>query len=278
LDVHSFPTRRSSDLDGTRLALSVATEQPATRDIWVRDLARGVSSRLTFDPSDDIWPVWSPDGSRIAFANNRSGEFRCYVRAANGIGSEDSLGHAKGGHAGPTDWSGAANTLVASRLGLQGWDIWIQPAEGRQPPRPFLQSPFHERWGRLSPDGRWLAYVSNESARNEVYVVPYPGPGGKWQVSTAGGSFPQWRADGKEIFFQSADQTLMAVDVTASATFQVGVPRALFKTTLTEGGYAGYRWAPSRDGQRFLVNTPAGAVAAGRFIVVTDWTAELEKR
>ena len=108
--------------------------------------------------------------------------------------------------------------------------------------------------------------------------MPFPGPGVKWQVSTAGGTFPQWRADGRELFFQSPDQGIQGVDVRGDATFQVGLPKLLFKTALTEGGYAGYRWAPSRDGQRFLVNTPAGAVSAGRLVVVTDWTTELKRR
>ncbi len=264
--------------DGARVALSIATEQPPTLDIWVRDLARGVSSRLTFDPSDEILPVWSPDGTRIVYASNRAGEFRPYLKAANGVGSEDSLPHLAGGHEAPTDWSAAANTIVTSRLGPQGWDVWVQPTDRRQAPKPFLQSPFFERWGRLSPDGRWLAYMSNESGRAEIYVVPFPGPGGKWQVSTAGGTLPMWRADGKELFFQAADRSIMAVDVRAGDTFEVGVPKALFRLPLTEGTYQGYRWAPTRDGQRFLVNTPAGSVAESRFIVVTNWTADLAHR
>ena len=265
--------------DGARVALSVVSGQLATRDIWVRDLVRGVNSRLTFDPGDEIAPAWSPDGSRIAFCRIRGGMARCYVKAANGVGAEDSLAYTPGSFEAPFDWSGATKTLVIAHITPPiHWDIWVMPADGRQAPRPFLQSPFDERGGRLSPDGRWLAYASNESGHDEAYVVPYPGPGGKWQISTAGGSFPQWRADGKELFFQGADQSIMAVDVRAGTTFQAGVPKPLFRTALTEGRYPGYRWAVSRAGQRFLVNTPSGVAAAGRFIVVLNWTAELKGR
>jgi Tol biopolymer transport system component len=265
--------------DETRVALCMATEQPPTRDIWVRDLARGVSSRLTFDPGDEIAPAWSPDGSRLAYAKIRSADMSIYVKAASGVGAEDSLAHIPNSYEAPYQWSGAANTIVLAHMGPSGqWDVWVMPADGRQAPRPFLQSTFREFAGRLSPDGRWLAYHSDESGHDEVYVVPYPGPGGKWQVSTAGGSAPQWRADGKELFFHGADQSIMAVDVHAGATFEMGVPKPLFKTALTRGAYAGYRWAVSRDGQRFLLSTPSGAAAAGRFIVVTNWTEELQRK
>jgi serine/threonine protein kinase len=265
--------------DETRVALSIATEQPPTRDIWVRDLVRGVSSRLTFDPGDELAPAWSPDGDRLAYAKIGVGGMQIYAKAASGVGSEDSLAHTPGSLEAPFQWSGAANTIVLAHMGPSGqWDIYVMPADGRQAPRPFLQSPFREMGGRLSPDGQWLAYTSNETGRSEVCVVPYPGPGGKWQISTAGGDAPLWRADGRELFFQGADQSIMAVDVRAGATFEVGVPKLLFKTPLTGGAYAGYRWAVSRDGQRFLINTPSGAVTEGRLVVVTNWTTELRRR
>ena len=265
--------------DGARVAVSIVGEQPSQRDIWVRDLRRGVSSRLTFDPGDEFAPVWSPDGNRIAYGALRGDEIHCYVRSAWG-GAEDSLGRAAGFYEGPFGWSGAANILTISHVtATNHWDVYALSPEGRQPPRPLLQSPFNERAGRLSPDGRWLAYSSDESGRDEVYVVPYPGPGPKIRISTGGGEAPQWRGDGKELFFQGPDQSMLAADIRAGTTFVAGTPKILFRIPLAAPGlYRGYRCAPSPDGQRFLVNASSGEATAGRFIVATNWTSELKKK
>jgi len=264
--------------DGTRAALSVVAAQSDERDIWVRDLSRGVSTRLTFEPGDELAPAWSPDGTRIAYAAYRGGAMHCYVRSAWG-GAEDSLGRTPGFYEAPVAWSGAADVITIAQVNaVNRWDAGVLPPGGRQPPRPVLRSPFDERGARLSPDGCWLAYSSDESGRFEIYVVPYPGLGPKLQVSTAGGEVPLWRADGRELFFQRADRDIQAVDVRAGATFEVGAPRTLFEMPLTGGGYRGYRWAVSRDGQRFLVNTPTEEVSASRLIVVTNWTTELRRK
>jgi eukaryotic-like serine/threonine-protein kinase len=264
--------------DGTRAALSIVAEPSNERDIWVRDLVRGVSSRSTFEPGDELAPAWSPDGRRIAYAGYRGDEMRCYVRSAWGGGAEDSLGCTPGFYEAPFSWSGAANVIVIAHVdNFNHWDIGALSPEGRQPPRPLLQSPFNKGGGQISPDGRWLAYASDESGSFEVYVVPYPGPGPKVQVTTAGGQAPLWRRDGKELFFQT-NQGISSADVRAGATFDVGAPKALFAIEFTASAYRGYRWAVSNDGQRFLVNTPSGAAAAGRFVVVTNWTTELGRR
>jgi Tol biopolymer transport system component len=264
--------------DGARAALSVVAEPSSERDLWVRDLARGVSSRLTFEPGDELAPAWSPDGGRIAYGAIRDGGMRCYVRSAWGGDAVDTLGHTPGYYEGPFDWSEAANVITISHISpLNRWDAYVLSPEGRQPPRPLLAGPFNEAAARLSPDGRWLAYVSNESGREEIYVVPHPGPGPKVQVTTAGGSAPQWRGDGRELFF-STGSGIAAVDVRAGATFAVGAPKSLVTIEFTGGEYRGYRWSPTRDGQRFLVNTPSGTTAAGRFVVVTNWPAEIGRR
>ncbi len=266
--------------DGTRAALGILAGPANEVDLWVRDLVRGVSTRLTFEAGDEIAPAWSPGGDRIAYGGYRNGRMRCYIRSAWGGGTEDSLGHTPGFYEAPYGWSRAANVITISSVsGVNRWDLAALSPEGRQPPRPLLNGPFNEGGGRVSPDGRWLAYVSNESGREEVYIVPYPGPGPKIRVSTAGGSAPQWREDGRELFFEGADQSIMAVDVRGGAAVEVGAPRLLFRATLAIGGfYRAYRWAPTGDGQRFLVNTPTGEVATGRLLVVTNLATELVRK
>jgi Tol biopolymer transport system component len=266
--------------DGTRAALGVPTGPSGELDLWVRDLVRGVSTRLTFEAGDEMAPAWSPDGDRIAYGGYRNGQMRCYIRSAWGGGTEDSLGHAPGFYEAPYGWSRAANVLTISHVsGLNRWDVATLSPEGRQPPQPLLNGPFNEAGARISPDGRWLVYMSNESGREEVYLVPYPGPGPKVRVSTAGGSAPQWRGDGGELYFEGADQGIMAVDVRGGTSLELGTPRLLFRPTLPVGGfYRAYRWSPSRDGQRFLVNAATAEATARRFVVVTNLATELGRK
>jgi Tol biopolymer transport system component len=266
-------------LDGTRVAVCIVDTRSNHEDIWVRQFARGVTSRLTFEKNDEVWPVWSPDGSRVAYAATPATEFRTFTKPASGVGGEDSLGHVLGGPEGPTDWSRDGRWIVtARRAGPTLWDIWVHATGGGSKPEPLIQTPFSERNARLSPDGRWLAYSSNESGRNEIYVQAFPVPGGKWQVSNGGGTQPQWRGDGKELFYRALDQSITAVPVTTGATFEVGTPVALFKTPLVEVGYLGYRWAVTEDGQRFLLNVPVGGGSGARFAIVGNWTEELKKK
>jgi eukaryotic-like serine/threonine-protein kinase len=258
--------------DGRRVAVSILGDQPPTRDIWVRDLVRGTSSRLTLDPGDEYCPIWSPDGTRIAYSV-RSTTY-LMIKSVDGT-RVDSLS------VGTIvtrlyDWSGPTNTILVGTMSGTNSDIWAVSADGRQPPRPILRTPFTEMAGRISPDGRWLAYASNESGRLEIYVVPYPGPGGRWQISTSGGNYPRWRADGNEIFFEALEGGMMSVDVHVGTTFEPGMPKRLFKATLA--GFNGYAWAVSRDGQRFLMNTRAGESLPCRLVVATNWTTELGKR
>jgi Tol biopolymer transport system component len=263
--------------DDNRIALTVISGQPIQSDIFIRDLERGTTSRLTFDPADEIWPVWSPDGHRVAFTTARFGEFRSMVKAASGVGTEDSLQKVPGNE-GPTDWSRDGRTLVTAAIGPQNWDVLAQPLDRSAPHRTVIQTPFAERDGALSPNGRWLAYSSNESGRREVYVVPFPGPGGKWQVSPNGGDFPAWSADGTELFYRTVDQILTVVSVSGTENLVLGTPEPLFRANTLPYGRGGRRWDVTADGQRFLICMPVGAATLSRLTVVTEWTSELQKK
>jgi Tol biopolymer transport system component len=153
-------------------------------------------------------------------------------------------------------------------------DIWIQPLDGSGKPSAFVASQFDENYARFSPDGKWIAYTGQESGQAQIYVVPFPGPGGKWQVSSTGGSFPKWRADGRELFYISPDGTMMSVAVDGTtAAFRAETPQALFHAPLAS--FVGYQYAVTKDGQRFLVNTAVPTPLP--VTVVSDWTAALKK-
>ncbi len=192
--------------DGSRLALGIRDPAVQTRDIWVFDLARGTSTKLTFDPKDDFNPVWSPDGSRIAFSSDRRGARNLYIKSASGTGDEELLLESDR-NKNAEDWSRDGRWLAYNEAAPgAGNDIWTLSLDTRQP-RPFLQTRFNEDEASFSPDGKWIAYRSAESGRSEVYVQPFaeeaPGAAGKWVVSNAGGLEPQWRGDGKELFYTS---------------------------------------------------------------------------
>jgi hypothetical protein len=154
------------------------------------------------------------------------------------------------------------------------------PLFGDRKPLPFLQMPYNEAYGQFSPDGRWVAYLSNESGRDEVYVAPFPRPAGKWQVSTTGGVAPRWRRDGKEIFYVAPDNKLMAAAVSGQASaFEVGAVQPLFEIHRNGpviGGYLGYNYDVAADGQRFLVNT-VGEQAAAPLTLIVNWQAGIRK-
>jgi Tol biopolymer transport system component len=263
--------------DGTRLAYGFA-EKSGSQDIWVRDLKRDIASRLTFNPRNDMWPVWSPDGRRIAFSTDRDGHAAVMVRDASGTGNEQLLYAADDAETAPDDWSRdgrqlAFDVLPASRR----FDIKTLSMEGTSKPVDYLVSDGSEHSARFSPDGRFVAYASNESGTNEVYVQTFPPSGGKWQISSGGGVQPKWRGDGKEIFFLSPDDTMRAVPVSIGATFEPGVPKALFKRAIERGVAPRSRYTVTPDGQRFIVNAARVASQSAPFAVVLNWPATLTK-
>ncbi len=263
--------------DGHQVAADLLDTKSNNRDIWIYDLGRGIRTRFTFDPKDDRIPVWSPDGKQLVFASDRKAPMNIYRRASSGITPEELLLGGKG-DVRPSDWSSDGKFILY-------WindprtddDVWVLPLTGDQKPIPIVQTSFSEWNARFSPDGRWISYTSNESSQNEVYVVPFPGPGPKWQVSVGGGGYARWRRDGKEMYYRSLDAKIMAAEVNAGdGKFEVRNVHALFQTRFASGGNDSYD--VTADGQKFLIITSSEGVAAPSLTVVINWDAEVKKK
>jgi eukaryotic-like serine/threonine-protein kinase len=252
--------------DDRKLALAIRGA------IWVRDLARGTLSRLTNGPAH-CCPVWAPDGSRIAF---RKGQQDLAVVPASGAAPEASL-FADGATNTPTQWAPDGRAIVYQSIGRNRVDTMLLPLAEPRTPQPVLQSPFNEEQAQLSPDGRWIAFTSDESGRSEVYVQDFPALTEKWLISTNGGADPQWRADGAELFFIGPDLRLMAVSIRSGKTFEPGIPVALFQTRVTGLTDVRTHYQVSRDGQRFLVNTTGPADRGAAVQLVVNWHAAMRQ-
>ena len=267
--------------DGKQLAIDRA--ESSGRDLWLMDLSRGTSTRLTFHPAFDWMPAWSPDGTRLHFVSDRDGLANLYEKAANGLGEEVKIlkgGGRKHHLASSADGRFLAFQVTAERLGRGGprssageskSDVWVMPLFGDRKSFPVLQTPFADADPRFSPDGRWLAYASDETGRREVYVQSFPTGRGKWQISTEGCSDPRWREDGRELFYRS-NRMLMAAPVSAGESFEAGTPIVLFDTK--SGAHV---FAPDASGERFLILAPTGKEAPP-MTVLLDWTSRLEKK
>jgi eukaryotic-like serine/threonine-protein kinase len=260
--------------DGKRLAVSRLDPATITRNIWVLDLARGVSSRFTFDKADETNPLWSPDGSRIAFSSARKGPGLrdIFWKASGGAAAEELLLEDAGDKA-VEAWS-ADGKLLLYNVGSR--DTYAVPVSGDRKPYPVLKASFPQDHASLSPDGHWLAYVSQESGRREVFVQTFPPAGGKWQISNGGGTEPSWRRDGKELFFLGGSK-FKAVDVRASgASFEAGIPKDLFEVQL-ESINRRNRYVATPDGQRFLFVTTPKSLDTVPFVVVQNWQTLLNR-
>ena len=248
------------------------TTDPASQntDIWTYDVETQSAKRLTFDPAIDSVPIWSPDGTRMVFASNRGVTFDLYLKDTNGAQEETHIPQ-DGLDRFPSDWSRDGKYVLYER-GADFWTMTIPELRTTQ----FLKASSTLKNGQFSPDGKWVAYSSNESGRWEVYVTSFPEAHGKWQVSNAGGDQPKWRSDGKELFYLAPDSKMMAVPVKTGANFDAGTPAALFQANPRElvATSEQFSYDVSKDGQKFLINTQLKTGMAPMSVLL-NWSAKL---
>ncbi len=255
-------------------------------DVWTLDTVRGTMSKLTFDASqENIMPIWSPDAASIVFASRRNDKWGLYRKRSDGTGADELLFESDLVKY-PWSWSPDGKFIVFGMTDPKSvQDLWLLPLSDRKP-TPLLNSPYTEMFAQISPDGRWLAYASNETGRSEIYVKPFPSGDGKWQLSTNGGVFPRWRQDGREVFIETTGGgRLESVAVNGSgATFEAGVAGGLFDARQPASSPAGHMgqfhvYAVSPDGQRFLIPRPLadleGTTLYSPITVILNWTALL---
>lgn len=265
--------------DGTELAVKVFDPSRQGGDIWLWDLARDLGSRFTFADRDVDSPVWSPDGSRVVYSVARDNFSDLHIKRVGGTG-EDSILFASEQQKFAASWApdGRWITYIMRSAAVRQFDVYGLSLGDSVRPVPLAATAFMEVAAVISPDGRWLAILSNESGQLEVYVQPFPGSGGKWRVSTAGGRDPTWRGDSKELYYVTPDSKLMMVLVGPGSPPRFSLPQELFDTPLGPPFPTRNRYVVSRDGQRFLFVAPEGAGNVGPTTVVLDWLGRLEKR
>ncbi len=264
--------------DERRVAVDRVDSETSLHDIWLCDTSTSAVSRFTFGPADDIFPVWSPDGSRIVWGSSRDGVFDLYWKAASGAGQDEVLLKSTGLLKLPNDWSRDGRFIIYYSVDPKTKrDLWVLPLQGDRKPFLFLQTDANEAGAQLSPDGKWMAYASDETGLYEAYVRSFPDARSKFQISTRGGVGPQWRRDGKELYYYAPDGKLMAVEVKSGAVFEAGVPAPLF--SFRSGSIPTVApFAASADGQRFLISTISDESGGAPATVVLNWTADIKKR
>jgi eukaryotic-like serine/threonine-protein kinase len=271
--------------DGTRVAVS------GNDDIWIWDLSRKSMTRLTFDEESDVCPIWTPDSKRIVYLSYRESAIGgIFWKAADGTGDVEKLASEPGRRTVPSSWSKDGKTLALVELTFDptiNVDIGILSMDGDHARKTLLQGKHMDLYPKISPDGRWMAYQSNESGKPEVYVRPFPEVDkGKWQISTDGGDSPLWSPDGRELFYHNGD-SFMAVGVEIEPTFKPGNPKILFKGKYRFSSANGYLfWDVSPDGKRFLMLKPSASAGAApteagprpKINIVINWFEELKQR
>jgi eukaryotic-like serine/threonine-protein kinase len=259
--------------DGRRLAFEQTDMDGRHVDIWIHELATNGTTRFTFGPGLNEIPIWSPDGTRIAYGSSRKLNFSAYQKNADGSGSEREIADLGGQTEGVWDWS-RDDKYVLARKDNELWYLALPDFQAK----PYLQPKWIVRNAQFSPDGKWVAYSSNETGNWEVYVSPFPNGTSKWQVSRGGGE-PRWRRDGKELFYLSADGKMMAAPVRLGTSFEAGAPVVLFQTHLRQPISAQdvFSFDVTGDGQKFLINTRVDEPNAAPLSIVLNWASEIEK-
>jgi Tol biopolymer transport system component len=272
---HAFTNAHFSP-DGKRVA--VTDQGSGSRGIWVYDIPRGTMMRLTYAADD--FPLWTPDGKRIAYMQESNRTFAIKWKPANGSGPEETLIGPQNFLQVPMSWSPDGKFLAFSSVGgpaFSGQRVWILPLEGKHEPQEYVKTGSIGT-ARFSPDGHWIAYAANESGRPEVYVEPFPGPGGKWQISTEGGNWPVWAPGGRELFYLNGSK-IMSVDVTIQPGFRASTPRVLADVPLQSSSFfAGNgEFDVSPDGQHFLfIKAREQNALQGEVRVVLNWDEGLK--
>jgi serine/threonine-protein kinase len=268
--------------DGGRLAVAVPANvavSASAADLWVFDLSRGGRSRITFGGNNRFYPVWRPTGDRLAFSSGNSAPNAIASAAADGSGGQAALLEREGEQY-PTSWARDGTIVFEYRNrdepSLANWDVWVLPPGGE--PTPIVSTPFDEGAPALSPDGQWIAYMSDKSGQDEIYVRPYPGPGPEVTISTGGGTGALWSRSGTELFYMEGNR-LMSVAVRPGSTFDWGAPALLFSgtyETLAVDGVANYDVTP--DGRRFVMVKPDDdSESTGEVVLVQNWVEELRR-
>jgi eukaryotic-like serine/threonine-protein kinase len=270
--------------DGTKVALAVGGKSyGVSGDIWIWEIVRETMTRLTFDTGDT--PLWTPDGKQIVFSSVRESLFSLYRKATDGSGREERIFPVVDRRFFSCSWTGNTKTLVTTETGdYANWSIGVLAMEGDRARKPLLQNGIQPQ---VSPNGRWMAYTSNESGQNQIYVRPYPEVNsGRWQISTSGGDSPLWSRDGRELFYRNGDAAI-AVSVKTDPGFSFDEPKTLFRGTYTSANFlAGLDvnpWDISPDGKRFLMMKPIGNAASAeesprQVNIVLNWIDELKQR
>jgi Tol biopolymer transport system component len=260
--------------DGGRIVFDDYDPESRNTDLWLHDLKRNVTSRFTFNAADDLIPVWTADGKNVLYSSNRNGQYEVFIKSASGAEEETLLLSDGKSELYPigTTRDGRFVTLTR-RVPNSKWDLYYADLSGDRKPVPFLVTEFNEWVGQFSSDGRWLVYQSDESGRDEIYVRPFPGGGGKWQISTGGGEAPFWSRDGNQIFYESGNGKFMAVAVQrGDQSLSTGIPEPLFDLAGREQLIV---FDQSPDGTRFLAQLTANERSSNPVTLVVNWHREL---